>query len=475
MKLKVIYIIAAALAVAACSRPEITWTDGPIYPDYTDVTIPVGIAPLNFYYTDSSQDVTTTFSCDGEKVVIRGSKVSWNIRKWHSFIEKAAGKDISVSSSRGDVPDWTIHVSTDPIDYGVCYRLIAPGYETWSKMGIYERDLSSFKETPLIENTQFTGCVNCHSFNKCDPEDLSMHIRGPHGCSLLRIDGELDSYKTQTDSTLGAVAFAYWHPDGNYIAYSTNTSRQGFHEMAGKLLEVCDLAADVLVYDVRDHSLVTNKALSGDGFWETYPAFSPDGKTLYYCSAKARHLPKEVREIWYNLCSVDFDAETGRPGSVVDTLVFAEGMQKSVCFPKPSFDGRFLMYTLNDYGTFNVWHHESELWLLDLQTGETRPLANANSNDAEAYHNWCSNSRWFVFASRRDNGLFTYLYLCHIDENGNEDKAFMLPQRDPVEYYTSQYRSFNIPEFVTGPVNFDRLKAEKLINSRKKTPFRYKR
>ena len=29
----------------------------------------------------------------------------------------------------------------------------SPGYEVYSRMGIYERDLSSHKERPLVENT----------------------------------------------------------------------------------------------------------------------------------------------------------------------------------------------------------------------------------------------------------------------------------------------------------------------------------
>ena len=474
MKLKPVYILAVALAAAACKPGKITWSDSPVWPDYTDITIPVGIAPLNFQYVEDDIPVVTTFSCEGRSVAIRGTKVRWNIRKWHDFVEQAAGKDIHVSSSREDIPDWTIHVSNDPIDYGVCYRLIAPGYETWSKIGFYERDLSTFKETPLLENTQFTGCINCHAFNNCSPEDFNLHVRGPNSGTLLRVDGVLDSYKTDTDSTLGSVAFAYWHPSGNYIAYSANSFRQWFHEKTGKRLEVCDVAADLLIYDVRDHTLTTSSAVSGDDFRETYPAFSPDGKTLYYCAAKTLQLPDNIHNMWYNLCSVDFNAETGRPGTAVDTLIFAEDLHKSVSAPKPSFDGRFIMYTLSDYGTFSIWHRESDLWLLDLTTGQTRPLEKANSDDSDSYHNWSSTSRWFVFASRRNNGLFSSLYLCHIDENGNEDKAFMLPQKDPVEYYLTQYRSFNIPEFITGPVNLDRMKAEKLIVRRKKTPFVYK-
>jgi hypothetical protein len=156
-------------------------------------------------------------------------------------------------------------------------------------------------------------------------------------------------------------------------------------------------------------------------------------------------------------------------------VVDAASLSKSVAFPKPSFDGRFLMYTLCDYGTFPIWHHESDLWLLDLETGETRPMDEVNSPDTDSYHDWSSNSRWFVFSSRRDDGLFTRLYIAHIDANGRAGKPFMLPQRDPKEYYDALFRSYNVPEFVTGPVSLDRRSAQKVINSPERVPFGFRR
>ena len=62
---------------------------------------------------------------------------------------------------------FPMYVSPYPIDYGVVYRKLAPGYEVYSKMGIYERDLASFEERPLLENTMVPGmCLNCHASTK---------------------------------------------------------------------------------------------------------------------------------------------------------------------------------------------------------------------------------------------------------------------------------------------------------------------
>ena len=145
--------------------------------------------------------------------------------------------------------------------------------------------------------------------------------------------------------------------------------------------------------------------------------------------------------------------------------------QEKVSFPRPSYDGRFLCYTLADYGQFSIWHHEADLCLLDLSTGQSRPMAEANSEDTESFHNWSTNSRWIVFSSRRDDGLFTRLYFCHVDAKGIISKAFMLPQRNPRRFYRERFLSFNVPDFIISPTRFDSHKASRIINDKSRKDF----
>ena len=155
-------------------------------------------------------------------------------------------------------------------------------------------------------------------------------------------------------------------------------------------------------------------------------------------------------------------------------VIDAAGQGKSISFPKPSFDGKYLMFTLSDYGNFSIWHHESDLWLLDLETGRTRPLDELNSTDTDSYHNWSSNSKWVVFSSRRDDGLYTRLYISHVNDDGTFTKPFMLPQKDPAAFYSNLMLSYNVPEFVTGPVPFDKISAQKMINSPERVQFGFR-
>ena len=484
-------LIVAALSLAACSPkernavPSASLPD--IYPDYVGVTVPATIAPLDFTVRGAQAVDVLLTAPDGTTLRSRGEGSSsfsastcFPEKKWAALLQKCAGDSIRVTVSGRFDSGWcrfepfAIYVSPDAIDYGLTYRLLEPGYEVYSHMGIYERELSTFRQTALLENTQFDGCVNCHASRRDDAGSWTLHIRGSHGATLLRLDGEITACDTKTDSTLGFCVYPYWHPSGRYIAYSTNNTRQGFHVQPDKLIEVFDLDSDIQVYDVEKNQLITAPQVKRPEIWETFPVFSADGRTIYFTAAAKVEIPGELPQSRYNLMKVSFDPETGTIGEVVEMVIDAASQGRSLCFPRPSYDGKYLMYTLCDYGTFPIWHHESDLWLLDLATGETRPLDEVNSEDTDSYHNWSSNSRWFVFSSRRDDGLFTRLYIAHFDENGRAGKPFMLPQRAPETYYRELFRSYNVPEFVTAPVPLDRLSAEKAINAPARKPFGYR-
>ena len=75
------------------------------------------------------------------------------------------------------------------------------------------------------------------------------------------------------------------------------------------------------------------------------------------------------------------------------------------------------------------------------------------------------NSHWVVFTSRRENGLYTQLFLAEIDDQGRFSKPFLLPQRNPKEYYAETVYSFNTPDFTKTKVDFDSHSAAREILS----------
>lgn len=443
----------------------------PIFPDYAGVTVPAEIAPLNFSVKATDGNVqrvdVTVRGADGSELHCNGKYARFDIDKWHRLLEANKGKRLSVTVCARINGEWVqyedfhIDVSDAPLDeWGLTYRRIAPGYEVYSKMGIYQRDLSDFSEYPIIENTMTDGqCYNCHTPNRTSPKEFLFHVRGEHGATMIAKEGKCTWLQATNDTLGGAMVYPYWHPEGRYCAFSTNKTRQGFHTGGEKLVEVFDHESDVIIYDTETNEIIRDPKLCSKTWAENTPVFSPDGKWLYFTTCAQKEYPMEMKDVKYNLCRVAFDGKTGKTGSSVDTIFNAAAMGKSLTWPRPSYDGRHILFTLADYGYFSIWHKEADQWLLDLQTGEARPLDEINSDDADSYHNWSDNSRWVVFTSRRDDGRYSRLYLTATDGKGHFSKPFLLPQENPEEYYSATLHSFNTPDFSKTKVDFDAREA----------------
>ena len=102
--------------------------------------------------------------------------------------------------------------------------------------------------------------------------------------------------------------------------------------------------------------------------------------------------------------------------------------------------------------------------MLDLQTMEIDTLGIVNSEMSDTYHSWSSNSRWFAFASKRDDGLYGKPYFCYVDKNGKARKPFCLPQESPT-FYDNFLKSFNVPDLGQKRVNFNVDDVERVMKT----------
>lgn len=458
-------LTAVALMASCTERPTdavMSSAEPPIWPDIADVTIPADIAPLNFV-ADSADAVFVSFR--GERageLTVGGEWADIDIDDWHKLTRQNMGSDIIATVCLKKDNVWTryadirIHVSHDELsEFGLTYRKIAPGYETFSDIGIYQRDIHTFDEFAILTSDLLSGqCICCHTANRCNPQQLTLHVRGAHPATLVVKEGRREWLTTKTDSTICNGMYPYWHPTGNYCAYSLNKVNQSFLSTHEKFVEVFDRASDGCIIDVRTNELILIPQLRTPDM-ETNPVFSADGRKVYYCTAKPRRVPAEADQLRYDLCVTDFDPDNGQCGTEVDTILKVSDKGKSISWPRPSYDGRFLMYCLSDYGYFPVDHAETDLWMMDLRTGESHPCTAINSADTESFHNWNSTSRWVVFSSRRHDTMTSLAYIAHVDTLGNIGKPFLLPQRNPREYYRRSLRSFNCPDFTTTKVEID--------------------
>lgn len=455
-----IFIIAAlAVLAVSCSSGPASPVDSlpPIFPDYAGVTVPVNIAPLNFRL-DCEAEAARLSLCSGDVMLeVRGPEFNIPLKKWRALT--SSGDEIVASVTCRQDGKWiefkpfSIFVSRDEIDSHLVYRLIEPGYETWYRLGIYQRCLEDFSEKPVITN-EGTGhnCMNCHSFAAQNPDRMVFHMRASHGGTYVTDGNNVEKLNTATPQTMSAVVYPQWSADGRRIAFSVNDILQVFHSTNPNRIEVYDKDSDVVVYDTGSHSLSSSPLLRQTGVLETFPTFAPDGKALFFCTSPAQDVPKDYAKIRYSICRIAFNPDDGGFGDKVDTLFNARIEGGGATLPRVSPDGRWLMFARGPYGCFNIWHKTADLWMADLSDGRVFPLDGANSDEAESYHGWSSTSRWVVFGSRRLDGLYTRPFICHIDENGAASKPFLLPQKDS-RFYDRCFKSFNIPEFTKGEVS----------------------
>ena len=474
MRIRNILYIGLCLAMMGCSGPSVpeVFTESKdlpkIYPDYTNVTIPMNIAPLTFELDEAVDEMIARYAAGDKEIVCEG-KAQPLMDDWRMLTEKAKGGAMTVDVYARRADQWThykpfnIFVSPDSIDSYLSYRLIYPSFVDYKTLTISQRCLENYDESVIYDNVlcgleKDRQCINCHSYQQYNPERMQFHARQNFGGTIIAYDGHIKKVDMKNDSILSAGVYPAWHPWLKLIVYSTNMTAQSFHTTHHNKIEVYDSESDLIAYDI-DKGEVTNLENDANEL-EVFPAWAPDGKTLYYCSAhfewkdsaltKVDEIIKRSQEIKYNIYRKRFNPETMAFGP--RELVFsADSLNKSATLPRISPDGRYLMFALAEYGVFHIWHHDADLWLLDLQTGQARALQEINSPDTESYHSWSSNGKWVVFSSRRDDGTYTRPFFAHIDNNGHGTKPFELPSADP-DYHRQFMRCYNIPEFMHGPV-----------------------
>ena len=433
-KFKALAII--ALIPVACTPkvddPAPDAAEAAIFPDYKEITVPPNIAPLNFSLEEGEEKGVAILENGGKKLVLKSRKGGFNIPAddWRELAAPGSEIAVTVAVKEGGKlvarKPFEIFVSEDRIDPYVAYRLIDPGYEAWNDLGIYQRCLENFRETPIFTNDKTDrNCMNCHSFKTRSPETMMFHMRGKNGGTYVWNNGEIDKLNTKTPRTISALVYPYWHPSGKYIAFSVNDIAQFFHSTNPNRIEVYDYKSDVVVYDVDNHQVSSSPMLMDTTRMETFPSFSPDGKALYYCSTKQADMPQAYKDVRYSICSIPFDPESFSFGEKVDTLYNAAKTGMGATFPRVSPDGRFLLFSETAYGCFAIWHKDSDLRIIDLQDGTFHTMDDINGPDADSYHSWSGNSRWIIWASRRIDGLYSRLFIAHIDKDGKASKPFL--------------------------------------------------
>lgn len=439
-----------------------------IYPDYTDVTVPVNIAPLNFMVERAEEVVAHFRAGDTEYNYGKGNKVIIPLEEWRQLLASAKGGKMTVDVYCRRLGKWSryqpfgIEVSGDSIDAYISYRALAPTYVGFEHLAIRQRCLEDFTESDIFNTRQITTekqghCINCHSFQNYRTDNMMFHIRISHDATMIVSDGKPRNILLKTPQMISAAVYPSWHPTLPLIAFSTDRTMQSFHTRDITKVEVMEAASDIVFYDVEKNTVQT---VLGDSIeLELFPSWSPDGKWLYFCSVRHDFEPmnngmhetlNHYRQLQYNLYRAPFDMRTRRLGE--PELVYdARSKGRSAVEQRVTSDNRYVVFAEGPNGLFHIWHPSAQIEILDQRTGklvDTRPI---NSVRAESYPSFSSNDRWILFESRRDDGNYTRTYLAYFDRKGRVHKAFLIPQDDP-EFFRLSLFSWSRPEFMREPV-----------------------
>jgi len=470
-------VLAIATLFVSCGHPEVPDTyietqELPIIrPDYTEVTMPANICPPNFAVLQGTSQVVARLTAPGGLSYTYGEdgKIVIDEDEWAELRDAAKGSGIAVEVFAKTAEEWVrfkpfnIYIAEEDIDPYISYRNIQPSYVAFEKIAIRQRNLTNYDESDIYNNmpltTEKTGqCINCHSYQNYKTSRMLFHMRQGYGGTMIVDDGKIKKVDLKTDSTISAGVYPSWHPQIDVIAFSTNNTGQSFHTKDVRKIEVQDTRSDLILYDPQtdEVSIIENDSNE----LEVFPCWSADGNTLYYCSAhfeyhndslaKETEMIQRYKEVHYNLYAKSFDQKTRTFGPSVK-IFDADSLGLSATLPRVSPDGKYLVFSLAEFGCFHVWHPDADIQLMDLKTGQVRPLTELNSSQSESYPSFSSNSRWIMTASRRDDGNYTRPYISYFDKNGQCHKAFELPQHDP-NFYTFFLRSYNRPEFMVEPV-----------------------
>jgi hypothetical protein len=437
-------------------------------PDYSNTVIPPNIAPLNFLVDEiGSHYYVKIYSAQGKPIEVsnRTGRILIPQNQWRRLLTENKSQtlyfDVFVKAKDGR---WCLYstikskIAGEPIDRFLVYRRMHPTHtHRLGTVALCQRDLENFHELVILDNGYYKGgCLNCHTFCNGRTDKMLMGVRAPkYGTSTLLVE---NGAVTKIDAKFG---YTSWHPSGRLAAYSIDKLPMFFHSARNEVRDTIDLNSALAYFALDSRTIKTSPKIADKSRLETWPAWSPDGRFLYFCSAPmlwsdpTRFPAALYKKVKYDLVRISYDIDNDQWGEV-ETVIAAADTGRSAAMPKVSPDGRWLLFCMCDYGYFPPWQQNSDFYIIDLQNAQqtgrySYSRLDINSDQAEAWHTWSSNSRWIVFTSKRDQGVFTRCYISYVDAEGKVHNPLLLPQKDPA-FYDSCLESHNTPELVTEPI-----------------------
>jgi tetratricopeptide (TPR) repeat protein len=377
--------------------------------------------------------------------------------------------DLGTARTRGSV---SIKTSRDPVGAPIFYRDV-PMMAAVGKQGhiqplgpdalpliAWRLRVVSRRDTKLVLKGM-PSCGNCHSFSR-DGKTLGMDIDGPSGdkgmyalksVAKKMVIGSDDviTWNSFPDKPEGHKTIGFGSrvsPDGRFVATTVNESLYVRNFVDHRFLQVFYPTRGILAYYSRADDTIRALAGADDPeFVHCNPVWSPEGRDLVFSRARAfdpygegqkpAMYPNDPNEpqIKYDLYRIPFNE--GKGGTPIPVKgASSNGMSNT--FPKVSPDGKWIVYTKCKNGL--LMRPDGRLWIVPFEGGEAREMR-CNTPLMNSWHSFSPNGRWLVFSSK-SRTPYTQAFLTHIDEDGNDTPAILVPN------CTAANRAVNLPEFM---------------------------
>jgi tetratricopeptide (TPR) repeat protein len=460
------------------------------YP-FDSTIFPRDMAPPAFAWNDGDQksDSWLITLQGGDSLLVEKfavSQKSWKPSRevWNSILNRGPGIEYTFRvqpKTIGFPPkaSTTFSISADSVGASIFFRSVPLPFkfarENMKQIKWYLGDVSSdAKPHPVLENMPV--CANCHSFS-ADGKSIAMDVdavddKGAYVTSSFDEQTKFaaDSIMSWSKFQMGKFTYGLLSqisPDGNYVV-STLHDCEIFVDR--KNLEYSQLffpfKGILEYYDRREKRNFELHGANDTMYVHSNPCWTPDGKSILFTRAKARHFNEsgiqngsvakkqdEARYRKFEKCYLDrdslikFDIYTipfnqGK-GGVAKPLEGASGNGFSNYFPRVSPDGKWVVFCQAE--SFMLLQKDSKLAIVSLKGGKARVL-NCNSQNMNSWHSWSPNGKWLIFASKA-LGPYTQLFLTHINDDGTDTPPVYL------DNFSFQKYANNIPEFVNTNYN----------------------
>ncbi len=396
-------------------------------------------------------------------VGVEGTELKWSFvtserkwwfpkKVWNRIKEASVDRDawVEVRGVRRGRPGLVyvsekvrFRVAPYPADDFLVYRIVSPPFNPRKTPDTFVRDIRNFEERPfLLARRKY--CFNCHTFSSKQGDEgmLAIQVRYmAEGDYKLKVYlGIYDvasrkGWKVRLPFSIQMSTFLSWSPDAEKLAFSANQQLVTLHPVVYETQFAGEPTSDIAIYDLSRNAAYLLPGASEPDILEIYPRWTPTGDSLVFAAAPAGLHPARVK---YDLLAVPFNGgKGGRPTPIPD----ASRNGKSNYYPRFSPDGKWFSFCRSDGGSLIKSSSDIYIMRSDLKGPAHRLECNVDYA-ADSWHSWSSNSKWLVFASKRDDGIYARLYFTYIDEEGHAHPAVRLPVKKP------PLASYNIPEFV---------------------------